>query len=63
MKTTTTINATVTVSKPPQQPFIPDRSIFLAGSIEMGKAEDWQAKLTSTLSNLDLPYHLTVLNP
>ncbi|THV06298.1 hypothetical protein K435DRAFT_773274 [Dendrothele bispora CBS 962.96] len=65
MKSTTTVNATVTVCKPPQQPIIPDKSIFLAGSIEMGKAEDWQAKLTSTLSNLDLAYHLelTVLNP
>ncbi|THV06299.1 hypothetical protein K435DRAFT_711486 [Dendrothele bispora CBS 962.96] len=54
---------TVAVCKPPQQPTIPGKSIFLAGSIEMGKAEDWQAKLTSTLLNLDLPCDLTILNP
>ncbi|THU83141.1 hypothetical protein K435DRAFT_844147 [Dendrothele bispora CBS 962.96] len=50
-------------ANPRSNPLYPDRSVFLAGSIEMGKAEDWQAKLTSTLSNLGLPYHLTVLNP
>lgn len=27
-------------------------SIFLAGSIEMGKAEDWQTRLTGTLKEL-----------
>ncbi|THU80297.1 hypothetical protein K435DRAFT_823701 [Dendrothele bispora CBS 962.96] len=57
-----TTNATVTVYKPPQKPII-HKSIFLAGSTAQGKAEDWQAKLTSTLSDLDLPCHLTVLNP
>lgn len=34
-------------------------SVFLAGSIEMGKAEDWQTRVTNALS--DLP--VTVLNP
>lgn len=34
-------------------------SVFLAGSIEMGKAVDWQTKLTNALS--DLP--IWVLNP
>jgi hypothetical protein len=34
-------------------------SVFLAGSIEMGKAEDWQTKVTNALS--DLP--VTIFNP
>jgi hypothetical protein len=34
-------------------------SIFLAGSIEMGAAEDWQTKLIGELKNLDC----TILNP
>jgi hypothetical protein len=34
-------------------------SVFLAGSIEMGVAEDWQAKVSSALSVMDV----LVLNP
>lgn len=34
--------------------------IFLAGSIEMGKAENWQAQLVSDLSKFD---NVTLLNP
>lgn len=34
-------------------------SIFLAGSIEMGKASDWQQKVTDSLADLDI----TILNP
>lgn len=34
-------------------------SIFLAGSIEMGKAEDWQTKIANLLTNTDY----TILNP
>lgn len=34
-------------------------TVFLAGSIEMGKAVDWQTQLTNSLSKLDV----TVLNP
>ncbi|RPD64190.1 hypothetical protein L226DRAFT_533500 [Lentinus tigrinus ALCF2SS1-7] len=49
------------VYKPPQE--VPDPleglSVFLAGSIEMGKAELWQDKLTERLR--DLP--ITILNP
>lgn len=37
----------------------PQKMVFLAGSIEMGKAEDWQTKVTNALS--DMP--VTVLNP
>jgi len=33
--------------------------IFLAGSIEMGKAEDWQTKIAKDLA----PYQGTLLNP
>ena len=36
-----------------------NHSVFLAGSIEMGKAIDWQTQITTALSNLDV----TVLNP
>ncbi len=35
------------------------RSVFLAGSIEMGKALDWQTTLTHQLADLDV----VVLNP
>jgi hypothetical protein len=35
------------------------RAIFLAGSIEMGAAEDWQARLTAALADHDV----VVLNP
>lgn len=34
-------------------------SVFLAGSIELGKAEDWQTIVARSLSDLDV----TVLNP
>ena len=36
------------------------RRVFLAGSIEMGKAENWQERVASALS--DAP-NLTILNP
>jgi hypothetical protein len=35
------------------------RSVFLAGSIEMGSADDWQAVITSELEDLDI----SILNP
>lgn len=35
------------------------KKIFLAGSIEMGAAEDWQEKVTAALSDLDV----VILNP
>ena len=42
----------------------PNRSIFLAGSIEMGKAEPWQDELISFLSSKsDVPEDLIVFNP
>lgn len=36
-----------------------ERSVFLAGSIEMGAAVDWQSQVTSALADLDI----VVLNP
>lgn len=35
------------------------RSVFLAGSIEMGRAGDWQAEVTAALADLDV----AILNP
>ncbi len=49
------------VIKPPTPLAIPDgaRVVFLAGSIEMGAAEDWQTKLAAVLHDRDI----VVLNP
>lgn len=48
-----------TVCKPPIWPEFESTSIFLAGSIEMGKAIDWQSVVTNALSHLPI----TILNP
>lgn len=51
------------IYKPPlETPEIPSDqySIFLAGSIDMGAAEDWQAKLETDLSEID---DLVIFNP
>lgn len=51
-----------TVIKPPN-PILGcdnDPCVFLAGSIEMGKAVDWQEKIISELMVVD---NLTILNP
>jgi len=37
-----------------------ETSLFLAGSIEMGSAEDWQHKVTNALSDIE---HLVIFNP
>ena len=49
------------ILKPPASLAIPDRArvVFLAGSIEMGAAEDWQSTLTAALGDREL----MVLNP
>jgi hypothetical protein len=49
------------ILKPPTPlPAVLDRpSVFLAGSIEMGAAEDWQTRLTQALQNLEV----LLLNP
>jgi hypothetical protein len=49
------------VLKPPA-PIILERgvpSVFLAGSIEMGQAEDWQTRIAHALNDLEV----TILNP
>ncbi|WP_264789689.1 nucleoside 2-deoxyribosyltransferase domain-containing protein [Aureispira anguillae] len=45
-----------TIIKPPQSlAYQPNkRSVFLAGSIEMGKAKDWQAYVGNNLLNFDI---------
>lgn len=47
------------VIKAPQELVYDGLPIFLAGSIEMGKAIDWQTELTNSLKD----YHCTILNP
>ncbi len=47
------------VCKPPVPPVTGRRTVFLAGSIEMGTADDWQSRLTAALGDRDL----VVLNP
>jgi hypothetical protein len=49
------------VIKPPAPLLLdgPMPSVFLAGSIEMGSAEDWQARFERSLSDLDV----LILNP
>ncbi len=49
------------VLKPPTPlDLSPDtRSVFLAGSIDMGQAEDWQAAMTAALGDRDV----AILNP
>lgn len=49
------------VFKPPTPIAIPERtaSVFLAGSIEMGTADDWQAAITARLADVDV----VILNP
>ena len=51
-----------TVYKAPEHPDFDDEnpSVFLAGSIEMGKAVDWQTELTEGL--MDIP-DLNIMNP
>lgn len=57
------MNNILTVVKPPDFTRAPcfDKTIFLAGSIEMGRAEDWQSSLTESLR--DTVRYLTVFNP
>lgn len=56
---TPTPHPAFSICKPPHPPTIPGRSIFLAGSIEMGKAIDWQLDISTRLSR----YAVTLLNP
>lgn len=51
----------IVVKKPPAAPALAssDVAVFLAGSIDMGAAEDWQSALASALGDLDV----VALNP
>ena len=50
----------ISVKPPNKVPHVPNHlTIFLAGSIEMGKAKDWQAIIEKELDGLDC----IVLNP
>ncbi len=53
------------VIKPPQDLSADEGKIklFLGGSIEMGKAEDWQARLTDYLSSRSYADQLVIYNP
>jgi succinylglutamate desuccinylase len=42
------------VYKAPEDYPLEGLKVFLAGSIEMGKAEDWQTELTNALDGLDV---------
>lgn len=55
MSTTSTPNANCIICKPPVRlTEIKRPSVFLAGSIDMGKAKDWQKTLTASLSDLNI---------
>lgn len=49
----------IVIHAPHPIPNSPSPKVFLAGSIEMGKAEDWQTRLIAELSDIDC----VVLNP
>jgi hypothetical protein len=52
-------NHKMVVITPPHPIVIKSKSIFLAGSIEQGKAVDWQNRIIEKLS----PFPFTILNP
>lgn len=47
------------------QPMVSSKKIFLAGSIDMGEAEDWQATLTKNIEDLSekSTKNVTIFNP
>jgi len=45
--------------KPPNYGEVQGSTVFLAGSIEMGVAEDWQTKVANRFEN----HHVTLYNP
>jgi len=49
----------VVIKAPNELPWYHPPAVFLAGSIEMGKAVDWQTKMTNDLSDLNV----LILNP
>jgi hypothetical protein len=57
--TLTLMSIRARVFKAPEHVTVSGKSIFLAGSIEMGAVEDWQTALTAKLAHLPI----TILNP
>lgn len=56
----------VTVIKPPDPIILPQgsKSIFLAGSIDQGKAEDWQTRMINACQDVHEPTeNIIILNP
>ncbi len=47
------------IIKPPNPLYVTGKSVFLAGSIEMGTAEDWQHKIQNLLGDESI----TIFNP
>ncbi len=47
------------VIKPPDRVWVSAKSVFLAGSIEQGKADDWQSKVIEGLKDTEID----ILNP
>ena len=56
---TTVGNAAVYIAPAPVPEKTPGKSVFLAGSIEQGAAEEWQSRITGKLSDLTC----TIFNP
>ena len=52
-------NATVYIAPAPVPEKTPGKSVFLAGSIEQGAAEEWQSRITEDLSDITC----TIFNP
>ena len=56
---TTVGNAAVYIAPAPVPQQTPGKSVFLAGSIEQGAAEEWQSRITEDLSDITC----TIFNP
>ena len=56
---TTVGNAAVYIAPAPVPEKTPGKSVFLAGSIEQGAAEEWQSRITEDLSDITC----TIFNP
>ena len=53
----------VSVIYPPNRVTHPTYSIFLAGTIDMGKSTDWQQHSINTIESFDIATELTIYNP
>jgi len=53
----------VSIVYPPNKVTYPTYSIFLAGTIDMGKSTDWQQYSINTIESFDIARELTIYNP